>query len=802
MNTRGTKSVSRSNSRHAEIAALRARLQEAEELLRALKRGEVDAIVQSGPSGDQVFTLTGAERPYRLMVETMSEGALTLAPGGVILYCNQRFADLVKADLDQVIGARVDKFIVAAEVAKFNALMQSAEAESARDRFNLMCSDGTPVPTHIAMRGLHGEENPSIVVVVTDLSEMIRAESKREQLARIVENARDGIIGMDLNTIVTSWNKGAERIFGYSASEVVGRKIETLVLPERKHVLPELVTKVRRGEIIAPYETQVLCKSGQRRDVTVSISPLTDSAGVLVGASSFVQDISEQRKLAERDAEIAERKRTEAEIRQLVHDLEKQVAATDHAEAANRAKSVFLANMSHELRTPLNVILGFSRLIANDRQATAEQVQKSDIIVRSGEKLLHLIDNVLNIAKIEAGRVDLEQVQFDLHQLLHEAHQAIQVRAVEKGLGFTIDLSADLPRYVTADSGKLHQVLMNLIGNAIKFTKTGGVTLRAKVENWESPQRALLSFEIEDSGSGIREEDRQRIFSPFVQLTDQPPAEPGTGLGLVISEQYVKLMGGHVGVTSERGKGSIFRFDIPVTVDHDLPDAGPAHSPRRRVTGIAEGQQRYRLLIAEDHADNCLLLRSILEPLGFDIREAVNGQEAVLLCETWHPHLIWMDVRMPVMNGLDATRQIRKIDPGGETKIVAVTAHALEDERNEILAAGCDDFIRKTYAETEIFDALAKHLGVRFVYAEERLPPSAGKAGFVSVTQLEKLPSGLLRGLCDAAVLLDGPRCLALVGSIDADERELRGRLQRMVDNLQYSELIQLLDSAIAVRSA
>ncbi|WP_162255202.1 ATP-binding protein [Rhizobacter sp. Root1221] len=468
------------------------------------------------------------------------------------------------------------------------------------------------------------------------------------------------------------------------------------------------------------------------------------------------------------------------------------IVTKEQAERANRAKSVFLANMSHELRTPLNAVLGFAQLLKVAPEATGKQIESLNIITRSGEHLLNLINNILDISKIESGRVLLEEFPADLHQVIQEMWSLMHVKAQEKGLDFTVEQAPDFPRRANVDSGKLRQVLINLIGNAIKFTQTGGVILRAGIAHRESPESARLRFEVKDSGPGIRKEDLARLFQPFVQLADQPARDAGTGLGLAICKQHVDLMGGHLGIASEPGRGSVFYFEIPVAVLS--AEETPVALHHGRVIGLEAGQPRYRILVVEDQAENRLLLYKLLEPLGFDLREAANGKEAVEIFEEWHPHLIWMDVRMPVMDGKEATRHIKLTEAGKHTKIIAVTAHALEDERREILAAGCDDFIRKPYRDSEILDALAKHLGIRYRHSA---PDSAGAgitARALNADQFRKLPPPLVDELLRAAQLLEGPRILEVIGHISSLDHELGERLRRMAENLQYKELLEILN--------
>lgn len=502
----------------------------------------------------------------------------------------------------------------------------------------------------------------------------------------------------------------------------------------------------------------------------------------------------------------------EMELRLAARKIDKLNAelakAKEAAEVANEAKSIFIANMSHELRSPLNVILGFSQLMTKSKTFPPDHQENVSLITRSGEYLLNLINQVLDLSKIEAGRITLNEKNFDLHRLLDDVEDMFQLKAEDKGLQLVFERTPDVPRYVRTDEVKLRQVLINLLSNALKFTFEGGVSVRVSVVNDNRQQttdprrpawghQQTIHFEVEDTGAGIADDELDSLFEAFVQTKTGKEAQEGTGLGLPITRKFVQLMGGEIAVSSEVGRGTTFKFDIQVS----LVDANDVDSkqPTRQVIALEPNQPRYRILIVDDKATNRQLLIKLLNPLGFELREACNGKEAIAVWETFEPHLIWMDMRMPVMDGYEATKQIKGTTKGQATAVIALTASALEEERAVVLSAGCDDFLRKPFREADIFAAMNKHIGVRYIYEEPAPTDSVitEKSDFnvIIAAAIQALPQSWVTNLRQAILSADLTSMNTLIEQIRPQDSTLANVLKNCLDNFEYDKVLTLIQA-------
>ncbi len=478
--------------------------------------------------------------------------------------------------------------------------------------------------------------------------------------------------------------------------------------------------------------------------------------------------------------------------RQQLEDYGHQLQITaQKAETANHAKSSFLANMSHELRTPLNAILGFAQLMERDSNATEQQQNFLGIINRSSEHLLNLINDVLEMSKIEAGKTTLNLESFDLLLLLTTIQEMFQMRAIAKQLNFRAIWAEDLPRYLVGDRHKLRQVLINLLSNAIKFTQMGEVTLKVWSKR-QSHKQAQICFEVSDTGQGIAPQELERLFEPFCQTNSGIVSESGTGLGLAISRQFVHLMGGEIRVTSMLDLGSSFCFNIKTFLSESTSTDSTSKKPKIRQ--IAPNQPEYRILVADDKTTNRQLSIELLQAVGFAPRSAKNGREAIEIWQEWQAHLIWMDMKMPLIDGYEATKYIKSQPNGSKTIIIALTASAFEEQRDQIFSAGCDDFVRKPFTEDLFFEKMARHLGVKYLYESDLLPVDSVKT--VAKSSLERdlsfLSQEWLTQLHQAAIAVDAEKIEQLISHILPTHRSIAKALLHLTHRYDFDTIIEL----------
>ncbi len=587
-----------------------------------------------------------------------------------------------------------------------------------------------------------------------------------------------------------------------------------------------------------------------------------------------LKQISVQLTIAIQQSTLFEQAKTEIIERKLAEKaLQKAVVSADKA---NRAKSEFLSSMSHELRTPLNAILGFSQVMVRDSSINNQHRQHLEIINRASEHLLSLINDILEMSKIESGRTQLNESSFNLIKLLETLEEMFRLKAVSKKLQLNFEVADGVPHFVNGDECKLRQILINLLGNAIKFTETGSVTLQVKMkveESWavetaeftdiqtkradagsnhsenlavetaeftglqtkradagsqqcahgdfywvdansirpvflQKSEFLRLQFEIEDTGPGIAAEEMNKLFEPFEQTKTGHKSQQGTGLGLPISRKFVQMMGGDITVSSTPDLGSKFAFDIQIRLVD--PTDVKMLKPQKKVIVLAPNQPEYRILVVDDREDNRLVLVRLLSSIGLLVREAENGQEAVAVWEDWQPQLIWMDMRMPVMDGYEATKQIKAHPLGKTTVIIALTASAFENERKSILAAGCDDFLPKPFDANILFAKMEDFLGIRYVYEEPvdtndtKLEKESEIRGVPSnqcvAAQLGQMPLEWVEKIYNAAQECCDDKIIQLIEEIPRELAPASQNLTTLAQNFLFDDIIELAKSAVTAR--
>lgn len=597
-----------------------------------------------------------------------------------------------------------------------------------------------------------------------ELNERKRSEKELRKLSLAVEQTPASVVITDPKGEIIYVNPAFTDVTGYALEEVIGNTPKILNsgdLPREFYAL--LWSTIRAGKI---WRGEFLNKkkNGEKYWEAASISPVFDEYGTIVNYVSVKEDISGIR-------------RTSEELRK----------AKEEAERANAAKSTFLANMSHEIRTPMNAILGFSQLLMKDKKLDLKQREYLESINRSGEHLLGLINDILEMSKIDAGHVELLPSVFDMNYLIKDVYQMLKERAYEKKLKLIIEVDSGLYRYVTADENKVRQIFINLIGNAIKFTEAGQVTWRVSSKNIDDNRIRLVS-EIEDTGPGMSPEDMNSLFKAFEQTSTGIRAG-GTGLGLAISQRFANLMNGEITVKSEIYKGSIFHIELDMLYQTSQKLVKSINS---NIIGIDRNynNKSFKLLVVDDMKENRQWLMELLLNVGFEVREASNGEEAIEMYNIWRPDMIFMDIHMPVMDGYQAAQKIRKSEKDVETPIIAITASIFEGNSKKKTASKFSKYIFKPFKEKEIFEGIKEFLDVKFIYDNIKHENTSE----IEEEKLELLDEELINTMKEATINGDLDFLMELLDEASETIPVMAAKLREYAEDYRIEELLKKLE--------
>ncbi len=648
---------------------LRLARDEARDTLLAISSGQVDALIVQTKEGEKVFTLKNAEYAYRILVESMNEGAATILADGTIVYCNDKFAELLGKSVNWVCGGKIERFIGAGDKDLFSDLFSQAKSTPAKGEIFLVNNLGAMVDVHVSLRAFDFNGVQALSMVVTDLTVRKHNEALivSENLTRsILEQAAEGIIVCNAEGVVTRANPEAQKL--------IGRDPVNLHFDEA-FPLTSGGTKYSLSQTCLPgKETRSLSVSLQQKDQTVL--DLSLSISYLENSNINLQQL---------------RVVTLTDITPIKR-MEKLRADKEAAEHANTLKTTFLANMSHEIRTPLGAIIGFANLMQEGGLNQAEQLKYLAIISRSGEALKVLIDDILDLSKVEAGGMVVETVDLCLKELMGDIVALFSDKTASKKIQLTVEYAKDVPVRISSDPSRLRQVLVNIIGNAVKFTNSGKVSVY--ISRDALSEDPLMLFRVRDTGMGLSEDQQKRIFAPFTQGDESTTRKfGGTGLGLVLSRRLAQALGGDVFLEwSKPGRGSIFcisiAFNESVIVPEKIDQAVKIIKPV-----ILDQLDHLKILLVDDSYDNRLLLVTLLKRRGAHVELACNGREGVDRAMGEHFDVIIMDIQMPVLDGYGATQELRQ---RGYTKpIIALTAYAMKEEMDRCVAVGCDTHLSK-----------------------------------------------------------------------------------------------------------
>gem|GEM_PF-2430032 len=714
---------------------------------------------------ERTFELTQSEKKFRTFIESTSEAYLLFSDQ--FMECNQAACHLWEASREEIIGYNPSDFspefqptgVHSSDYLKERLDAALAGQEQVFD-WQFLSKKGHTIEVEVILKAIDYKQRRVVLTTFRDITERKRNAQKLHQqnqlLDAIINNVHNIVVyAKDCSGTYLLINDYYEEAVGVSRKEVIGKT-------DRDFLPGEVAEELRKTDqgIIASGKAIILREDVPHPDGTFHYyqtvkTPLRDLDGSIIGIVGLSTDFTSLHK------------------------------AKEEVEAAHEAKSVFLASISHELRTPLNAILGFSDLLMQDSKMSQKQQESLVTIHRSGEHLLNMISDLLDFSKIESNSVGLNVTSTNLSALHEEVIFMNREMALSNGTRLNLEQGQDFPYLVVMDGGKLRQVLINLVSNAIKFTENGTVSLRVSGEFHK--KHVHLSYEIEDTGVGINQDQLEGIFKPFVQTGSEAQKQKGTGLGLAISQRLIGLLGGTIRVESEIGKGSIFSFDLKVKLGETvISDASAGRTSK--IIELREDQSPCRILLVDDSLDHLRLLRKQLEPVGFQIHTASSGKEALEEFELWEPHLIWMDLNMPVMDGLQAADRIRRLSGGENVKILALTTGSKEVDKESVFKAGCDDLCQKPYEIENLLVTMAKHLDISYTYEADFSSEGSIRAS----TEMDEQESLANTNLLD--LHSDFKELAGLLRDSDTRALEVSEAIEeRMKDDLQDQRLNKVL---------
>ena|GEM_PF-1334333 len=636
--------------------------------------------------------------------------------------------------------------------------------------------DGSRVPVEVHAQPIYGQacELLHLRAFVTDISERKAHEAKlaadAHEIEQLYNRAPCGYHSLNKKGEFVRVNDTELAWLGYTRAELLGRNMAELLTPEYQKNFKKSFIGFTNADANDNFDINMVRKDGTVFPVVMNTLAARDAAGNFIESRTTVFDNTERKKAAE--------------------NLE---AAWLVANEASRAKSDFLANMSHEIRTPLNAVLGFTHLLQQDSSLPEPVLNKLKIIGKSGENLLTILNDILDLAKIESGRMVVQPVEFSCVNLLEEVMQLFQSPAEAKQLSLVLVKLGELPNLVRADGEKIRRVFSNLLGNAVKFTRTGGIEVTAKAVSAGAGQPLRLHLTVKDTGPGIAPKEISRLFKKFEQTSAGRATQTGSGLGLAISQQYARLLGGNITTESQVGQGSTFDFEVPVEpVFGTVPFQINRKSSALR---LAPGQPDCRVLAVDDFEDNRNFLLELLRRAGLVCRPAASGAEALTVTAEWLPQLVLMDTRMPEMSGLETIRRLRAGQEYAALKIISLSATAYAEDREAALANGADDFVAKPVQPAELLEKIGRLLKLDFVSIAPTAP-----AHFATRTEMvaaiARLPDEWRNQLNDDLLQANFQRVGEAINRIESEHPDLAKALQQLAGQFDAESLLQLLADA------